>query len=467
MKLFGNTSARPRVAVEEHRSETLSETAARPKKDRFRTGYRIYVLCFLLLIAAGLLLLWKRMDVYERSRPERAVETWAAGFDAAGWRALLSEKGVEESYLDTLELSAAEYYKKLDTSTAESPAFGLRFGKKTMLTVSLAPGEALGFGSHGWGVGAVALAPSGLTVYAPEDAAVAVGGVPVGADRLVQRDAQPLELSVFERGRTDIPGLAKFALDEVFTVERVTVTDAAGNALALAQRSGDSYYYPPLTTDYTVIVPAAARVMVNGVEVTEENAPVTRERVVYDAYRVFEGIEDSVPVSFADQTRCAWVVAGLTAEPEIVAVMPDGTALTAEVSGDVWEFPWEPEVARDTALAEELNDYILDVFDAYVAYLGNRGGNFEGNYSRYTAYLVPGSDAAERARRARESVVWAKGQNTHPDAELGEVLRYSADCFTARVDYTPEDAPGGEVSSDLFVFVRQGARWRVVRVLNL
>ena len=480
MKLFGNTSVKgrqsaprpraednPRVSTVELRSETVSVAAKKQKKDRFVKVYLICVLCVLLIIAAGLLLLWRRMDVYERSRPARAVEAWIDATDSAGWRTLLSGMGVEDSYLSGLDLADAEYYKKLELYTDETPTFGVRFGKKTMLVASLKRGEALGFGSNAWEIGSVSLADSGFTVYAPVGAAVTVDGAPVPEDSLVQRDAQPLTLGVFEQGRDDIPGLSKYVLNDVFGVERVQVTDAEGNALSPAYSSGVSWYYPPLTSDYTVIAPAAAAVTVNGVTVTEENAASCRERGENDAYRIFDGIEDSLPFSLEAADRRIWTVEGLVARPAVAAVLSDGTALAAvNETNNTWEFEDVPVGAPDAALAAELEEYILNVFDAHIAYLGNRAGNFEGNYGRYTAYLVPGSEAAEQARRARESVVWAKGQNTHPTAVVKEVLRYAEDCFTAQVDFTPENDPDGDVNSNIFVFVRYNGEWRVVRVMN-
>ena len=62
------------------RSEDASELAAAEQPShRFRTGFVIYVCVFLIVIFAALLLLWVRMDIYELSRPYRAMETWTSG----------------------------------------------------------------------------------------------------------------------------------------------------------------------------------------------------------------------------------------------------------------------------------------------------------------------------------------------------------------------------------------------------
>ena len=50
----------------------------------------------LTLKLGGLMLLWYRMDVYERSRPGIAMETLLAAADETYWRGLLTGLGMEE-----------------------------------------------------------------------------------------------------------------------------------------------------------------------------------------------------------------------------------------------------------------------------------------------------------------------------------------------------------------------------------
>ena len=107
----------------------------------------------------------------------------------------------------------------------------------------------------------------------------------------------------------------------------------------------------------------------------------------------------------------------------------------------------------------------MKVFDAYIAYLGNRGSDLYGNYDRYVSYLLPGSEAADRAKRALDSIYWVKNRDTNPaSVTLGPVLRYSEDCFTAQVDFTMTGSD--ESNGYLFVFQRSDGAWKVIRVLN-
>ena len=475
MKLFGNTGTRgvPRAKPERQEAPACAAATAtavldRPADDgrRFRRGYWTYVIVMLVLIAAGLTYLWLRMDTYERSLPQRAVEAWMEGRSADDWRRTLTDQGFRASFVDGLDLAAPDYYENLSVYTDESPAYSLSFSSRPLLTVRLREGEALRFGKHGWEIGEVTPADSGLAVYVPEDATVTLDGVAVGPECLAQRDAQKLSLGVFEAGREDIPGLTKYVLDRCFNLDGVAVTAADGTALTPEYSAGSSYYYPPLTESCRITAPADAAVTVNGVRVTAENAAMETLPPEDNEFEMFEGIEDRLPFAFENLGRTVWTVDGLVAEPEVAAVSAAGTALTGERDGNAWDFPSEPAGKPDAALAAEQKDLIMACFDAHVAYLGNRNGTMENNYARFIAYLLPDGEAMDQAVRARGSIIWAKGLKTHPDASLGEVLRYHADCFTAQVDFTPEGEPDGVLHSNIYIFVRSGGAWKVLRIVS-
>ena len=115
MKLFGNTGTRGVPRAKPERQEPPARAAAtatavldRPADDgrRFRRGYWIYVIVMLVLIAAGLTYLWLRMDTYERSLPQRAVEAWMEDRSADDWRRTLTDQGFRASFVDGLDLAA-------------------------------------------------------------------------------------------------------------------------------------------------------------------------------------------------------------------------------------------------------------------------------------------------------------------------------------------------------------------------
>ena len=160
-----------------------------------------------------------------------------------------------------------------------------------------------------------------------------------------------------------------------------------------------------------------------------------------------------------------YVIDGLVARPAVEAVASDGAVLSpAEVTEDRWTFALHP----DEDFAAEQEAYILEVFDAYIAFLGNRGGDMYGNLYKYQQYLVPGSEAADRAARSMDSLYWFSGRDTALESvSLREVVRYGDDCFTALLDYTRRiDEETEDPNSLLFIFVRYNGQWRVVRAMN-
>ena len=269
----------------------------------------------------------------------------------------------------------------------------------------------------------------------------------------VRLDWDP-EAAVWIATSEDIPGLDRYELDSIFGNENLVVTDAEGNELPLSQRQGKRYYYAPLTRSWTVTAPGDATVFVNGVALSSANARYRSEPL-----EDFEGLE-----AWIDPTPAVavWTVDGLVAEPEIRAELR-GTELEGELDGERCVF----QQTEDAAFAQEVRSRVLSAFDAYIAFSGNRGANLNANYSNYNSYLVPGSVAAERAKKALDSLYWVKGRDTALQTqELREIMRYGEDCFTALIDYTLNvDGSIGE-NSTLFIFIRYNGGWSLVNILN-
>jgi len=424
------------------------------KTNWFAIGFGIYLLILIAVLSGALLLLWNRMDVYEQSRPHKAMDAMMASTTAEGWHDLLSSHGISDHYIDTLDLENAVYYKEINRYTESVPVYGIRFGTTKMLYVTLQPGEELDFGSHAWAVQSTEPVTSGLCIYAPADAIITVEGQPIGIEYMTQENAQPLSVGFYEEGREDIPGLAKFELDHVFDNSGISVTDADGRPLELSHESGKSSYYAPLMEDYSITAPAGVTVSVNGIALSESEA------LDFTANEDFEGIEEAVS---AVPGTVRYEVSGLVLRPEVTAVTANGTVLSAAEEDNGFTFVLE----HDEAFAAEQETHILDAFDAYIAFSGNRGGNLMGNYSRYLSYLVPDSEPAERAVSAFDSLTWAAGRDQSLEScTLGEVIRYSDDLFTAQVNFTMKGDVTENANGYLFIFVRHDDAWKIIRILN-
>lgn len=424
------------------------------KKNKFAVGFMIYMLALLLIVLGGLALLWRRMDVYEQSRPEHEMEALlAAGSDGAYWREILIGKGVSEHYVDTLELDRASFYKRMEFYTDSEPVYGVRFGNENMLIVRLREGRKLSFGYYLWQIGSIDVVESSLCIYAPADAVIRVHGRELGRDCLVQENVQELSLSIFERNRQDIEGLAKYQPGNVYDMEGVTVEDSSGNLLELSYSSGKSFYYPPLMDDYTITVPSGSSVTVNGIVLDGENAET---ETTMDAD--FEGIEDFLP--FVPE-QSVYRLSGLIMPPEITVETAGGNHLVSSGEGRNYLYEIEDEIP------EELAGYVMKAFDAYIAYSGNRNSETDQNYNRYMAYLVPGSEAAVRARKAKMSVIWMPERDTRlKSAGISRYIAYSDEFFSCQINYSLVDDEKENANAYLFIFCKYNGEWRIVRVLN-
>lgn len=439
-------------ALEVPGPETPKIMAPPRRRSRFGVWFTVYIFVLLALVTAGLAFLWSTMDVYERSRPQKEMDELLAATDSALWRKYLLGCGVSEKYLDTLDLSDVSYYKKVDAYTDEAPAYGVRFGTTDMLVVTLKAGQELRMGFHLWQIDSTNLAGSGLRIYAPENATVLVRGEPIGEDCLVKRNAQPLTLGELEANRQDIPGLSQYRADSIYDNEEVRVIDGAGNELSLSYESGKAYYYAPVTNTYIIEAPAEATVTVNGVALSEANAGVETE-----VMEEFQGIESYL--SF-DPKVVTYTVEGLVARP---AVEAEGLTLSLTEEGNRFVF------ARESVdeLSPEISRRVQAAFEAYIAFSGNKGGNLKTNLSNYSAFLVPGGEAADRANKAQDSLSWVTGRDTALQAmNIQGYTQYAEDCFTCAITFTVVTDETADKNGILFVFVPYRNEWRVVRVLN-
>ena len=433
--------------------------AERPSKRRtaqrrkFALGFTLYMLFLFWVVLLGLALLWRRMESYERSRPEPSMEALLAGADHTYWREFLLVQGVSERFINQLDLDEVSFYKRMDLYTDETPVFGVRFGAEDMLLVHLRVGEEISFGDHLWEVASMETADSGLCVYVPQGAVIRIDGEAIDGDCLVAENAKELNLGIFDRNREDIVGLSKYEINHSYDTEGLTVTDSEGNVLDMSYCVGNSCYYAPLMEDYRILVPSGSIVTVNGILLTEKNA---RIETVSD--EDFEGIEDFIPfVPGWDRYH----VEGLILPPEVKAETNNGKQLECTVRGG------EYQCERKDEIPEDFSDYVMTVFDAYIAYSGNRNGALSENYERYLSFLVPGSEAAERAAMAQRSLKWVNDRDTRlKDAEIAEYTSYSDTLAACRIRFTLSGDDRENANGYLFIFVRDKGEWKVVRILN-
>ena len=432
----------------------VKNAPVRAKKSRFGIWMVLYSAVFLAISAALLGVLWHRLDVFEASRPDTAFAEWMA-VNKGGIRGKMESMGIEKSFLDTLDFDNVTYYKKLDEYTEQSPAYGIRLGKRTYLTAFLAPDEALDYDSNTWRVSELKVIPSELCVYIPDDAALYISGVSADEKYAAEKNAQSIQLSVLESARADILGLKKYALTDVYGMENVKVLSANGEELAPSVVSGESYYFAPVESDYKIVAPGEFAVYVNDIRLDDGNSEILSEKL-----GDFEGVEDMIPYVPVVNT---YIVRGLIAEPYIRAESYDGS-VPEPVSNENGFIVYE--LAEDAAFKADVSQRITDAFRAYVNFSGNKNKDFQTNLNNYLKFLVPNSEAARRAKSAGSSLLWVNGRDTTlGSSEIASVIRYGEDMFTAEMKFTIKTAPETD-HSVLFLFVRYEDSWRIVRVLN-
>lgn len=425
------------------------------KKNGFAIGVAIYMSWLFVMIASGLALFWMRMDVYEKSRPERAMESYVASCDGNYWNKMLVDGGLSKEYADKFDVENVSYFKKLESYTDDAPAYSVHLGDREVFSATLKKKNELMFGYNDWDIGEVKLTGSRISIYAPEDAVISIHGEKIPQDALVQKDAQALQLGVFEADSKDIRGLAKYQVNTVYTADDIIVNNSNGCVLDLSESSGTSYYYPPRARDYTITAPADSIVTVNGIALTPDNA-----KIQTSASKDFAGLEKFV-TSLPQQK--IYTIEGLVAKPDIVVTAADGRNLEASVNGKEYLYEIPP-----MEIAPELSRYIMGGFDAYIGFIGGRGGNLQGNYNRYIAYVAPESDAFIRAKGAWASLVWTSGRDGRlKAAQVSKYTQYSDELFTCQIDYTVVNDKTDNANSCLFIYVKYNGAWKVAKILNI
>ncbi len=440
--------------------KTMSQSNVRKKhveprkKDGFAVGFILYLLSLFVMILIGWTILWLRMDVYEKSRPGKEIEKFIAATSNEYWQNFLIEKGMSKTYIETLDLEDVSFAKRLDLYTEEMPVYSVRFGNVEVLLVSLTEGTELPFGYSEWEIGDIQLTKGKLYIYAPEHAVIYVHGNQVSQDCLMQKNAQALSLGLFDANRAENIGLAKYCLDMVYDIEGVIVKDENGNELPVFHTNGSSYYYAPIMSNYNITTPKDCVVAVNGIVLTQENAKIEAQ-----TNEDFEGIENFVSVVPEQMT---YTVEGLVLPPEVTVETSQGNFLEPVIEGTNYWYG-----SSSSEISDELAQYVLTVFDAYIAYSGNRNDNLTANYNRYSSYLVPGSEAASRAYQAQSSLQWAANRDTRLEAaNIKEYRPYSEELFTCQINFTMVGDSVENGNAYLFVFVKYQGSWKVVRVLN-
>ena len=448
------------------------------KKKKFGLALLIYALVLLVVIGAGMFLLWKYVDAYERSRPEHVVDAFMASVDETYWENLTesstamfpttdfeNSNDIARQCFEAVRGQLYTYRKRAADSTEDAPAYTIRVGGNDFAKLTLRRYGSAGFGFSTWVPDTVELLPEfvpqarTVTITVPTGSQITLNGVAV-PDRMITETSVCAELSELEKSfTTTVPTMSVYSVEGLYGNLDVKVNDPTGRELVPSYADGTLYTYELYvgeTHSVTVIAPNTAEVKVNGAVLTEDYITAT------EPLQLLSRVTEYLPGGTLPQ-MCTYTVTGIVSEIEsVTAKDADGKALTGLQAEDgSWSFAWgggtipSARMERVRSFMGAYLDFSADVYDAT-----------DTNWSNIQTYLVPDGDAYQRFEFALDGLDWT--QSSEAILNSCSVLSYAEfgeNCFVVRVtmNSTVTRANGDTTEDNTFdvVFVQSDGEWLV------
>ncbi len=316
------------------------------KKSSFWKAYWIVLGAALALVAVFFFVFFDIMDNYEKSQPHYGATVYTASLTGEKLEKILTDAAencdtpyenadtVLRTVRESIGTSPLSFTKDYTAYSSANPVFTVSCGEIPLCSVTLGKGEELRYGFTSWKVvkeepilSVHDLEHSTSLVYVPKDAVLYVNGIkaeeaPTGVfpsnETLKWEKNAPLKNELYE---IDLIGEAEFSciLNGVECESR-------------AEENGVYFLYPrKFLRSYTVEVPEAAEVTVNGILLGE--ADIKESSIPYP-YSPMES-------SLADTPKAVlYHIDGLFSEPEISAVLGENKLpLTGEDNAFRAEYP--------------------------------------------------------------------------------------------------------------------------------
>ncbi len=448
------------------------------KKKKFGLALLIYALALLLVIGAGMFLLWKYVDAYERSRPEHVVDAFMASVDETYWETLAESSSamfpttefensndIARQCFEAVRGQLYTYRKRAADSTDEAPAYTIRVGGNDFAKLTLRRFGSAGFGFDTWTPDTVELLPDfvpearTVTITVPTGSQITLNGVTV-PDRMITETSVCAELSELEKNfTTTVPTMSVYTVEGLYGNLDVKVIDSAGRELAPVYADGTLYTYElhvEETHSVTVVAPNTAEVKVNGAVLTEDYI------TDMEPLQLLSRVTEYLPGGTLPQ-MCTYTVTGIVSEIEsVTAKDADGKTLAGLQGEDgSWSFAWgggtipSSRMERVRGFMEAYLDFSADVYDAT-----------DTNWANIQTYLVTDGDAYQRFEFALDGLDWT--QSSEAVLNSCSVLSYAEfgeNCFVVRVamNSTVTRANGDTTEDNTFdvVFVQSDGEWLV------
>lgn len=233
-----------------------------PMSKRFALGMVIYALVFLVIVSAGLWLLWDFMEAYEQSRPVNTIKAYVDSLTpedlSNGSGDLLDSldsniQSREESIRLIRESAAGSfsYAKKSAESTETRQVYVLRSGRQVIGQFAITAGEADRYGFRCWEVTEESfdfshLLGEAVSITVPSDFTVCFNGVALDSSYLTEQDLPYATLEEFY-GEFPLPTMVTYSADRFLGSGILTVQDREGNPIEINEEINYDLLLPACT----------------------------------------------------------------------------------------------------------------------------------------------------------------------------------------------------------------------------
>ena len=446
------------------------------------------------LLALGLIscvILYRYLDVYEKTRPEAVLDKLIADnsteelvrrakenvrFELTKYE---SAQTLYEEYISGVDSGKPLTYRLNSSEEETSPAetkvstngglkkqqYIVRSGAYNICNVTLEEyGDPVGFGRRKWRVASVEAADLtkelkgvnvAVDVLPGEEDCFTLNDLAVGGD-YVSMEEVPVEdesNSVVERSMENPPVFHRITIGPLYT--DVIVENTEGKVLSCNKEEGGTLYFRASEPEYKQIVeaPEDVDVYLNGVLLSKETDAVIKEGL-------FEGLEEYV--GNAPHKTVIYDIEPLYKEPVVTAVGKGVDTAIIPVSEEkvlVFADDGEKEDGEMYAAAKEY-------FEAYMNYssYSYNGGSFSNLLSK----ILPGTELYSYVGNSRAAMIWASATKTeYKNLAYGNFHRISENCFVCTISYDADMTASSwyeRYSYELknsyeVVFVKKNDRW--------
>ncbi|MBR4392956.1 MAG: hypothetical protein IKT07_02925 [Oscillospiraceae bacterium] len=415
-------------------------------KKRWRHFLILWALILLIIGAAGCIVLYKYLDVYEQTRPEIVIEEFLRDQTAESIVAMAQKNmNLELTEFEDASVLYEEYLSTVDTSlpltyrsekrlnTNDLAVYAVRSGPSDLCYVELVPtDDAPGFGRHHWTVGTVSpsviterLNSTVVTIDTLAGNDVYLNGRPVGSSYLTEEHIDIPDLTPLESSFPDAPFFVRYTVSPLYG--DISVQNASGEELNPDRETADGVHYQADSGSHTLSItaPNDVRVSVNGIPLTEKDIVSSSPGILKDL-ELYTGETDYRVNEYRFE--------GLYSLPEISAVDSQGNELIPVNSA---EGKYTFFSGGDPSLAAEYQPIAERFFHSYMNYSANAFD--ETRYWNLLSRILPGTELYNYIARSREAMVWAsKTATEYKDLRYENFQQVGDYCFTCTVIYSAE-----------------------------